>query len=47
MYLVALERENSILANAPPDKMAAIEHAIKAIDVDEYIAALAEDPDPL
>jgi type II secretory pathway component GspD/PulD (secretin) len=34
VFLVALERENSILANAPPDKMAAIEQAIKAIDVD-------------
>jgi len=33
IYLVAVPRENSILANAPPDKMAVIEQAILAIDV--------------
>lgn len=31
--LVINERKNSILANAPPDKMAIIEQAVKAIDV--------------
>lgn len=34
IYLVAVPRENVILANAPPDKMALIDEAIRAIDVD-------------
>jgi len=34
VYLVAVPRENVILANAPPDKMALIEAAIRAIDVE-------------
>ena len=33
IHLVALVRENAILAHAPPDKMAIIEKAIEAIDV--------------
>jgi type II secretory pathway component GspD/PulD (secretin) len=33
VHLVAIPRENSILANAPPDKMALVEQAILAIDV--------------
>ena len=33
VYLVVNRRENSILANAPPDKMAVVEQAILAIDV--------------
>jgi type II secretory pathway component GspD/PulD (secretin) len=33
VHLVAIPRENSILANAPPDKMALIDQAILAIDV--------------
>jgi len=33
IYLVANERRNSILALAPPDKLAVIEEAIKMIDV--------------
>lgn len=34
VHLVVNTRENSILAHAPPDKMAVIEQAIKAIDVE-------------
>jgi len=33
VFLVVNKRENSILANAPPDKMAIIAQAIKLIDV--------------
>lgn len=33
VYLVASKRENSIVAHAPPDKMALIEQAIEALDV--------------
>ncbi len=33
VYLVANRRNNSILANAPPDKMAIIEQAIRVLDV--------------
>ena len=32
VYIVAIERDNSILANAPPDKIAYIAQAIKEID---------------
>ncbi|MGE0759062.1 MAG: secretin N-terminal domain-containing protein, partial [Pirellulaceae bacterium] len=34
IHLVANERQNSILANAPPDKMEIIAQAVKAIDVE-------------
>ncbi|HEV3003865.1 MAG TPA: secretin N-terminal domain-containing protein, partial [Pirellulales bacterium] len=33
VYLAVNQRKNSIMANAPPDKMGVIEQAIKAIDV--------------
>ncbi len=41
IHLVALVRENAILANAPPDKMAIIEKAIEAIDVARDNVSLA------
>ncbi|HVX59144.1 MAG TPA: secretin N-terminal domain-containing protein, partial [Pirellulales bacterium] len=36
VYLVVNARENSILANAPPDKMAIIDQAIAVVDVAPY-----------
>jgi type II secretory pathway component GspD/PulD (secretin) len=33
IFLVVNERRNSILANAPPDKIAVIEQAVKALDI--------------